>query len=68
MLSSIKRDDTVDPGPHLGTGHVLWVVLSAVDLDYLLVPFHLVWTRTRHLQEDGERGVWDQFGLREKNG
>lgn len=55
MLSSIKTDDTVDPGPHLGTGRVLWVVLSAVDLDYLLVPLHLVWTGTRHLQEDGER-------------
>ena len=53
MLSSIKTDDTVDPGPHLGTGRVLWVVLSAAALDYLSVPSHLVWAGTRHLQEDG---------------
>lgn len=43
------------PSPHLGIRPVLWVVLSAVDLDYLLVPSHLVWTGARHLQENGER-------------
>lgn len=49
------------PGPHLDIGHVLWVVLSAVDLDYLLVPSHLAWTGTRHLQENGERCAWGRL-------
>lgn len=53
MLSSIRTHDTVDPGPHLAIGRVLWVVLSAVDLDSLLVPSHLVWSATRHLRERG---------------
>lgn len=43
------------PSPHLGPGRVLWVVLSAVDLDDLSVPSHLVWSGTKHLQEDKAR-------------
>lgn len=55
------------PGPHLGIGRVLWVVLSAVDLDSLLVLSHLVGSAIRHLQERGERWVWGQPDLRGKN-
>lgn len=49
--------------PHLGSGPVLRVVLSAMDSVSSWPPSHCTWLRTRHLQEDQRGQAQGQEGL-----